>query len=87
MLETLMTQYSQQLSHFQLLLMLINALVHLMFAGAVARDAGALNQLNRRPALVSAYIWAFATLIGGVFVAAIYWFIHHSNLTIAQKSD
>ena len=82
-----MTQYSQQLSHFQLLLMLINALVHLMFAGAVARDAGALNQLNRRPALVSAYIWAFATLIGGVFVAAIYWFIHHSNLTIAQKSD
>lgn len=85
MFDFLAQNYSEQLQHLQLLIMAINALVHLVFAGAVARDAGDLYQLSRRPALVSAHVWAFATLIGGVFVAAIYWFIHHSNLTIDSK--
>ena len=85
MFEFLMNQYNQQISHVQLLLMGVNALVHLSFAGGVARDAGSLHKLKRRPALVSAHVWAFATLIGGVVIAAIYWFIHHSNLTISQN--
>ncbi len=84
MLETLLTQYSAQVQHLQLLIMIISALVHVVFAGGVARDAGLLHKLGRKPALVSAHIWAFATLVGGVFVAAIYWFIHHSNLTISK---
>ena len=82
-----MAQYTQQLSHLQLLLMFISAFVHISFAGGVARDAGRLHQINQRPALVSGHVWAFATLIGGVVIAAIYWFIHHSNLTISQKFD
>ena len=81
MLPELAQQYSGQIQTFYYLLMIINALLHVIFAGAVARDAGQLYKLGQRPALVSAPTWAFATLIGGVITATIYWFIHHSTLT------
>lgn len=76
-----MEQYNTQLSNLQHLLLLINALIHLLFAGAVARDAGQILKLGQKTALVSPAIWAFATLLGGTITAAIYWFIHHSTLT------
>ena len=81
MLPELAKQYSDQIQTCYYLLILINAILHLIFAGAVARDAGNLYKLGQRPALVSAPTWAFATLIGGVVTATIYWFIHHSTLT------
>ncbi|WP_419419126.1 hypothetical protein ACNVED_11305 [Legionella sp. D16C41] len=81
MLNELAQQFSNQITNFNYLLLLINALLHVLFAGAVARDAGSLNKTGQRLALVSAPSWAFATLIGGVITAAIYWFIHHSTLT------
>lgn len=76
-----MQQYSNQIQTFQYLLILINLILHVLFAGAVARDAGSLYKLGQRPALVSAATWAFAVLLGGVIIAAVYWFIHHSTLT------
>lgn len=81
MLTDYIQQYDNQIQTFHYLLVLINAILHVLFAGAVARDAGNLYQLGQRPALVSAGTWAFATLLGGVVTAAIYWFIHHSTLT------
>lgn len=81
MLPELAKQYGNQIQTFYYLLLLINAILHVIFAGAVARDAGGLYKLGQRPALVSAASWAFATLIGGIVTAAIYWFIHHSTLT------
>lgn len=81
MINELAQQYTHQIQTFYYLLLLINALLHLIFAGAVAKDAGLLYKLGQRPALVSAPTWAFATLIGGVITATIYWFIHHSTLT------
>lgn len=81
MLTDFVAQYSNQIQTFNILLLAISAILHLLFAGAVARDAGNLYQLGQRPALVSAATWAFATLLGGVVTAAIYWFIHHSTLT------
>lgn len=81
MLTDFIQLYANQIQTFQYLLLMINALLHVLFAGAVARDAGNLYQLGQRPALVSAATWAFATLLGGVITAAIYWFIHHSTLT------
>lgn len=81
MLVNLMQQYNEQFQNLMLFIMVVNALVHVIFAGAVARDAGELYKLGQRPALVSGASWAFATLLGGVVIAGIYWFIHHSTLT------
>lgn len=83
MLAELAQQYGNQIQTFYYLLVLIHGLLNVLFAGAVARDAASLYKLGQRPALVSAATWAFATLIGGVITAAIYWFIHHSTLTRA----
>ncbi len=81
MLKELATQYGAQIQTGYYLIILVNALLHFIFAGAVARDAGQLYKMGGRPALVSGPTWAFATLIGGVITATIYWFIHHSTLT------
>ncbi|QBR83695.1 hypothetical protein E3983_04595 [Legionella israelensis] len=81
MLTEFTQQYGNQIQNFMILLMLVNAILHVIFAGGIARDAGNLYKIGQKTALVSAPTWAFATLIGGVVVAAIYWFIHHSTLT------
>ncbi|STX29610.1 Uncharacterised protein [Legionella beliardensis] len=87
MLNELAQQFSNQIENFKYLLLIINALLHVLFAGAVARDAGSLNKTGQRLALVSAPSWAFATLLGGVVTAAIYWFIHHSTITRPTMRD
>lgn len=72
---------SNEMHTLTLLLMVINFIIHVLFAGAVARDAGELSKLGHGTYLVSGISWAFATLVGGVYIAAIYWFIHHLNFT------
>lgn len=79
-----MQYLSGPLNTLSLILLAINAILHVVFAGAVARDAGDLNKTGFKLALVSSMTWAFATLLGGIFVAAVYWVIHHSNLTITS---
>lgn len=81
MIDEVMKTYSTQLEAIQVLILLITALIHIVFAGAVARDSGELVKAGERPLLVSGIFWAFATLTGGVFVAAVYWILHHSKLT------
>lgn len=81
MLGELAKQYGNQIETFFYLIMLINGVLHLVFASAVARDAGHLSRSGQKPVLVSATVWAFATLVGGMYVAAIYWILHYSTLT------
>ena len=81
MLNELASQFSTQIQTFFYLIMLINGVLNVIFAGAVARDAGNIYRIGQKPVLVSAATWAFATLIGGVFTATIYWILHHSTLT------
>ncbi len=67
------------------LLWVINAFLHVLFAGAVAKDAGQLHQRGIKSILVSPATWAFTALIGGVWAAGLYWFLHHSTLTRSLK--
>lgn len=81
MINELAQQFASQIQTFLYLIMIINGMLHLIFAGAVAQDAGKMNRAGHKPVLVSAATWAFATLIGGVFIATIYWLLHYSTLT------
>ena len=60
----------------------ITFIIHICFAVAVSIDAGNLPA-DRKPIFVGSGIWFFATLFGGVFVAAAYWAMHHSRLNDA----
>lgn len=81
MINELAQQFGSQIETFFYLIMVINGILHLVFASAVARDAGHLARTGQKPVLVSATAWAFATLVSGVFVAALYWILHYSTLT------
>ncbi len=75
--------YANHIASIQMLLTLVNVVIHILFAGAVARDSGNLEKEGLKPVLVSGITWSFATLIRGVYVATIYWLIHHSKFTRA----
>ena len=60
-----------------ILWILLSAFVNLAFAFAIAIDSGMLPH-GRRTTFVGRFMWFIATLFGGVFVAAIYWVMHHS---------
>jgi len=77
----LLQNYPLAIGPLATLLTIITAIIHVLFASAVARDAGRLSEVKQTPALVSGITWAFATLLGGVLTAALYWLIHHSTLT------
>ncbi len=72
---------SDSIQSLQWVILVVNVLIHILFAGAVARDAGKLQKIGMPIFLVSGVTWAFATLLGGVWVAAIYWLMHRSSFT------
>jgi hypothetical protein len=60
---------------------ILTAAVHLCFAASVFNDAETLLlHAQRKTVLVGGGLWALATLLGGVFIAAIYWLLHHSSI-------
>ena len=81
MLFDLANTFSSELASLSMLLIIVNSIIHIIFAGAVAKDAGDLTKVGQKTILTTGLVWAFATLLGGVFVAAVYWLLHHSTLT------
>ena len=59
---------------------ILTIIVHLTFASAIFRDA----QNNNNRLFVLPGVWFIATLLGGVFVAAVYWVMHHSSLNTSN---
>ena len=57
----------------------VGIIVNICFALAVLEDAGRLPG-GRKPIFVGRGIWFLVTLFGGLFIAAIYWGMHHSRL-------
>ena len=55
-------------------------IVNVTFAIGVFADAARMvHDRGHRTKIVPGPMWAFATLLGGVTVAGVYWFIHHSK--------
>ena len=72
---------TQWYSYGALLLVAGNALIHILFSVAVFLDARRQDQyIPTGSIFVKPMIWSLATLIGGIFIAAIYWLMHHSTL-------
>jgi uncharacterized membrane protein len=72
------------------LVWIFTAIIHVGFAIAILSDAELQwKHLRRRTFFVGGGFWAFATLVGGIFVVALYWLIHHSTLRpqSAPRSD
>jgi hypothetical protein len=65
----------------RLLILPLTAVDHIGVAGAVWADAGDLKRRAQGPVLTGPFFWTAATLLGGVFVAGIYWLMHHSTLS------
>jgi uncharacterized integral membrane protein len=61
-------------------MLMVKAVLHIIFAGAIAKDAAMVQKNYGKTQFVGPMTWAIATLVGGVFVALMYWLIHHSSL-------
>jgi hypothetical protein len=68
-------------SIFTPIIWILTIAIHVIFAAAVARHGGMLHRQSTGTVLVGPIVWAFAVLLGGVFVAGMYWLIHHSALS------
>ena len=68
---------NQEISSIQFILIFINAVLHIIFSGAVAKHAGQFAKTHGKTHLVSSVTWAFAVLVGGPLIAVGYWFMHH----------
>jgi hypothetical protein len=56
------------------------AIIHILLAVGVYDAEKQLKRENRPTILAPGWVWAVATLIGGVVTAGIYWAINHSTL-------
>jgi hypothetical protein len=75
------SHFFSSMSVWAMLPILATIIVHLAFSAAIFNDSSKLHDENHQLAFVGPVIWTLAVLVGGVFVAAIYWLIHHSTLS------
>jgi hypothetical protein len=57
------------------------AIVHIGFTAVVVADTQKLKLAAHGPLMAAPWLWGLATLLGGVFVAVLYWLVNHSTLS------
>lgn len=62
-----------------LLIGIVTFVINVIFTAGVLSDGERLRKAGRDTVIAPYWAWAMATLIGGVFAAAIYWLLHHST--------
>lgn len=80
MLDNLLGPLSQSLQGFNTVLFVLNVILHLLFASGVAKDIGNFHRKGIPTQFIPGMAWVLATLIGGIWVLAVYWLMHHSSL-------
>ena len=86
MMNDLLAPFASSIQTITTLILLVNVVLHLLFAAGIAKDVGFFNSRGIKTRFVGGMTWVVATLIGGVMVVVIYWFIHHSQLAKSQSS-
>jgi len=76
----ILASLSQTLNNFDIVILLLTAILHVIFASGVAKDVANFNHLGIPTQFIPGYAWVLATLIGGILVLAVYWLMHHSSL-------
>lgn len=74
-------QFTSIMQHGSVIVFFLNLFLHVIFSSFVAKDINNLSKLGAVPQLFSAWVWVLAVLLGGFFIAAIYWLMHHSTLS------
>ena len=62
-------------------------LLHLFLTIGVYQEASDRSIRGRKLWFIGPFFWAFATFLGGIFTAAIYWVLHHSTLSPLEAVD
>jgi hypothetical protein len=76
-MSTILQYFSQQFQTLSIMMIITNAILHVILAGAVAKDASNLLKINRPVHLITPMVWGFIVLVGGIVSVAVYWFINH----------
>ena len=58
----------------------LSIILQIFLATGVYAEASHRSSQGRKLWFIGAGLWGFATFMGGVFVAATYWVLHHSTL-------
>ena len=66
---------------------LVHVVLHLFLAIGVYREASDRVVRGRKLWFFGAGLWAVSTGVGGMFVAATYWVMHHSTLCAVETAD
>ncbi|RLS39867.1 MAG: hypothetical protein DWH81_07875 [Planctomycetota bacterium] len=79
--------YPSGLSNLLMPFTLANVVLHILVAIGVYNDSTDRVAAGRKLWFVGVQVWTFATLLGGITTAAIYWMIHHSMLARPEPSS
>ncbi|WP_448572280.1 hypothetical protein [Trichothermofontia sp.] len=60
---------------------LLTVIVNVLFTIGIAQDVDRVWRRGQDTVLVCPAAWVAATLLGGIYVAGLYWLIHHSMLS------